>query len=255
MEQRGGRALPLPRRDRRLDAAHRRRRLRDAARRVAGVPRRRSQAVDGQRQRRRRPCAEAGRQLFVLWLDAHADFNTPATSPSGNMHGMPVAFFCGEAEFGADPGGRRPAGGAGRTSMSSASARSIRASGAARRAGVNCLRHARDRRARRLARSCASSSPAGGRRRHAACQPRRRFPRPGGRARRRHDGARRRHLPRGASGHGDAVRQRAGRLARPGRAQSVPRRPRTHARVAAGRAGGQPVRPPHLRPRPAPAAA
>lgn len=40
-----------------------------------------------------------GRPLFVLWLDAHADFNAPATSPSGNMHGMPVAIFCGEAEF------------------------------------------------------------------------------------------------------------------------------------------------------------
>jgi arginase len=42
---------------------------------------------------------EVGRPLFVLWLDAHADFNSPTTSPSGNMHGMPVAFFCGEAEF------------------------------------------------------------------------------------------------------------------------------------------------------------
>ncbi|MDX3929772.1 MAG: arginase [Shinella sp.] len=46
-----------------------------------------------------RHAAEEGRPLFVLWLDAHADFNSPATSPSGNMHGMPVAFFCGEAEF------------------------------------------------------------------------------------------------------------------------------------------------------------
>ena len=46
-----------------------------------------------------RHAAEAGRPLFVLWLDAHSDFNTPATSPSGNMHGMPVAFFCGEAGF------------------------------------------------------------------------------------------------------------------------------------------------------------
>lgn len=46
-----------------------------------------------------RHCAEIGRELFVLWLDAHADFNTPATSPSGNMHGMPVACFCGEAGF------------------------------------------------------------------------------------------------------------------------------------------------------------
>ncbi|RDL49848.1 Arginase [Ensifer sp. M14] len=46
-----------------------------------------------------RYAAEVGRPLFVLWLDAHADFNSPATSPSGNMHGMPVAFFCGQAEF------------------------------------------------------------------------------------------------------------------------------------------------------------
>lgn len=41
--------------------------------------------------------AEIGRPLMVLWLDAHADFNTPLTSPSGNMHGMPVAYFCGRS--------------------------------------------------------------------------------------------------------------------------------------------------------------
>ncbi len=46
-----------------------------------------------------RYAGQVGRPLFVLWLDAHADFNTPETSPSGNMHGMPVAFFCGQAEF------------------------------------------------------------------------------------------------------------------------------------------------------------
>ncbi|RDE09312.1 arginase [Pelagibacterium lacus] len=39
------------------------------------------------------------RALHVLWLDAHADFNTPHTSTSGNMHGMPAAFFCGEPGF------------------------------------------------------------------------------------------------------------------------------------------------------------
>jgi arginase len=44
--------------------------------------------------------AERGRELFVLWLDAHADFNTPATSPSGNMHGMAAAFLCGEPGLG-----------------------------------------------------------------------------------------------------------------------------------------------------------
>lgn len=42
---------------------------------------------------------ETGKPLFVLWLDAHGDFNTPATSPSGNMHGMPVALLCGEEGF------------------------------------------------------------------------------------------------------------------------------------------------------------
>jgi arginase len=39
---------------------------------------------------------EMGRELFVLWLDAHADYNTPATTISGNMHGMSAAFLCGE---------------------------------------------------------------------------------------------------------------------------------------------------------------
>jgi len=37
-----------------------------------------------------------GRALHVLWLDAHADFNTPATTPSGNLHGMSAALLCGE---------------------------------------------------------------------------------------------------------------------------------------------------------------
>jgi arginase len=34
--------------------------------------------------------------LFVLWLDAHADYNTPDTTETGNMHGMSAAFLCGE---------------------------------------------------------------------------------------------------------------------------------------------------------------
>ena len=43
-----------------------------------------------------RHCREIGRELFVVWLDAHADYNTPATTISGNMHGMAAAFLCGE---------------------------------------------------------------------------------------------------------------------------------------------------------------
>jgi len=54
-----------------------------------------------------RHCREAGRELFVLWLDAHTDFNTPATTPSGNMHGMSAALLCGEPGlddvFGSEP--------------------------------------------------------------------------------------------------------------------------------------------------------
>ena len=42
-----------------------------------------------------RHCREAGRKLRVLWLDAHADFNTSLLTPSGNLHGMPVACLCG----------------------------------------------------------------------------------------------------------------------------------------------------------------
>ncbi|MEO6031755.1 MAG: arginase family protein, partial [Burkholderiaceae bacterium] len=42
-----------------------------------------------------RHCRETGRKLRVLWLDAHADFNTSALTPSGNLHGMPVACLCG----------------------------------------------------------------------------------------------------------------------------------------------------------------
>ena len=37
--------------------------------------------------------------LFVLWLDAHADFNTPESSPSGNIHGMPVAALTGAPDL------------------------------------------------------------------------------------------------------------------------------------------------------------
>ena len=42
-----------------------------------------------------RHCRETGKQLRVLWLDAHADFNTAELTPSGNIHGMPVACLCG----------------------------------------------------------------------------------------------------------------------------------------------------------------
>ena len=42
-----------------------------------------------------RYCHERGKTLRVLWLDAHSDFNTHEVTPSGNIHGMPVACLCG----------------------------------------------------------------------------------------------------------------------------------------------------------------
>ena len=42
-----------------------------------------------------RHCRDAGKKLRVLWFDAHADFNTATLTPSGNIHGMPVACLCG----------------------------------------------------------------------------------------------------------------------------------------------------------------
>ena len=42
-----------------------------------------------------RHCRALGKRLRVLWLDAHADFNTHLLTPSGNLHGMPMACLCG----------------------------------------------------------------------------------------------------------------------------------------------------------------
>lgn len=46
-----------------------------------------------------RHCAQIGRPLFVLWFDAHGDFNTWATTETGNIHGMSLARLCGEPGF------------------------------------------------------------------------------------------------------------------------------------------------------------
>lgn len=46
-----------------------------------------------------RRAAEAGRPLFVLWLDAHPDFHTLDTTTSGNLHGVPLAYASGQQGF------------------------------------------------------------------------------------------------------------------------------------------------------------
>lgn len=40
-------------------------------------------------------CRKTKKRLGVIWLDAHADINTPESSPSGNIHGMPLAALIG----------------------------------------------------------------------------------------------------------------------------------------------------------------
>ena len=40
-------------------------------------------------------CRAQNKKLRILWLDAHADFNTSQITPSGNLHGMPVSCLCG----------------------------------------------------------------------------------------------------------------------------------------------------------------
>ena len=52
---------------------------------------------------------DRGRRLFVLWLDAHADFNTFESTESGNLHGTPLAFACGQPGFEALLGGEQTA--------------------------------------------------------------------------------------------------------------------------------------------------
>jgi len=45
----------------------------------------------------------------LIWIDAHADFNTPETSPSGNVHGMPLSILLGEGHAGLVNVGRKGA--------------------------------------------------------------------------------------------------------------------------------------------------
>ena len=56
-----------------------------------------------------RRAAQEGRPLFVLWLDAHADFHTLDTTTSGNLHGVPLAYATGRRGLCRLPAGpRRP---------------------------------------------------------------------------------------------------------------------------------------------------
>ncbi len=42
--------------------------------------------------------AARNKKLGVIWIDAHADFNTAETTPSGNIHGMSLAILAGQGD-------------------------------------------------------------------------------------------------------------------------------------------------------------
>lgn len=44
--------------------------------------------------------AQSNRNMGILWFDAHGDFNTAQTTPTGNIHGMPLAVSVGVGEEG-----------------------------------------------------------------------------------------------------------------------------------------------------------
>ena len=68
----------------------------------------------------------AGQKIGLIWIDAHADMNTPETSPSGNVHGMPLACCIGIGPARTDASLRlRAQGGPAQRRASSACATSI----------------------------------------------------------------------------------------------------------------------------------
>ena len=204
-------ALPLPAGDRRLDAAAARPRLRHGGgRRGAGLPRRRPFDLDGHDQRRR-PRAAASRAASS---PSSGSTPMPTTTPRETSpqrqharHGALLPRRRGEPR--ADPGQPRPSIRCRRrASTSSAPARSTRA----RRRGSSPhgidtvdMRQIDERGVSALLAERIEGWRARGR--ASARELRRRLPRPGGGAGHRHRGAGRRHLPRGASGDGDALRR------------------------------------------------
>ena len=189
-----------------------------------------------------RHAGEAGRKLFVLWLDAHSDYNTPRTSPSGNMHGMPVAMLSGEPGFD-DLFGDEPRGLVDPAHVHLFGIRSIDAD--ERRLlqtrGVDVVDMRRldeDGFALSIRRIIDRVRAAGG---LLHVESRRRFPRSNDRPGGRDGGSGRRYISRGSSGDGAFYRVRPVAFARYRRTQSVPRRTGTK-RSAAGRPDREPFR-------------
>ena len=82
---------------------------------------------------------QRGRPLGVLWIDAHGDMNTPETSASGNVHGMPLAALVGPQpeELARIRGGDMPAVEPGRTVLLGVRSLDEMEKGLIRRSGVH----------------------------------------------------------------------------------------------------------------------
>ena len=108
------------------------------------------------RRRSLAPLPQGGQKIGLIWLDAHADMNTPDTSPSGNVHGMPLACCVGHgpAELTRDLRLRAQGGSAQRRHRRTARRGRAREAPRARfrRAGLHHAGHRRARPARRHAR-------------------------------------------------------------------------------------------------------
>ena len=147
-----------------------------------------------------RHCRDQGLTLRVLWLDAHADFNTMGTTPTGNIHGMPVAILrgMGPVEL-TSIGGRTPAIDAGTVRQIGIRSVDVDEKRLVHEDGMEVfdMRNIDEHGMRPPAREL-----------------RRRLPRPDDRARGRDDGAGRPDLSGGPVGHGDDRGQRPARLAR-----------------------------------------
>ncbi len=68
---------------------------REARWRSPARPSRSSSAATTRSPWARSPARSRRERTGVIWVDAHGDFNTPETSPSGNIHGMPLGALCG----------------------------------------------------------------------------------------------------------------------------------------------------------------
>ena len=189
--------------------------------------------------------AAQGRAQFVIWLDAHSDFHTVATTTSGNLHGTPMAYANGQPGFDPFPPFPAPIPGEnicmfGIRSVDPAELALMQPTDIT----VNDMRVLDEQGIVAPLRAFLDRVRAANGLLHVsldvdfldldrACG--------------RDHGARRRDLPRGASGDGAAARIGAGHIAGPGRVEPVPGRTGPDRKID-GRSGRQPDGPQGLRP-------